>query len=242
MPDMPVSSPLSYVGMFLLLAGFFLILAGLKIIRVERITVTPGLKTWGSGLALILLGAVFVLPEIANPFTQYPIPTTALTLSPESFINAPTQAVQPTSEPEPVLETPTIKPTDTLVSIDVLICARSDFDGNRCRVSRTVFPSDTEAVYATWELDNALAQRTMFTRRWHKDGELFLETSNFAGENARWTPINGSSYYVYLSSTEGTGARLWNLASLPAGRYRVELFIDGNLVSVREFDIRSADD
>jgi hypothetical protein len=42
MPELPVSSPLSYVGLFLLISGFFLVVAGLNIVRVEKITVKPG--------------------------------------------------------------------------------------------------------------------------------------------------------------------------------------------------------
>jgi hypothetical protein len=64
MLDIPISSPLSYVGVFLAILGFFLILAGLKIITIEKITVTPGRKTWVGGIVIVVIGLLFLLPEI----------------------------------------------------------------------------------------------------------------------------------------------------------------------------------
>ncbi len=185
MPAIPVSSPLSYVGVFLLISGFFLVVAGLNIIRIEKITVKPGSKTWGFGIILVVFGAVFLLPEIVNSFTQHPTPTPTATLS-VSLTNTPAQEIPRTSEPEPVTDAPTIEPTatptieptatptveptatptveptatptveptntptvesiDALTSVDVAICTKSDFDGSKCRSTRTVLPSDTEAV------------------------------------------------------------------------------------------------
>ena len=56
MVNPPISSPLSYIGVFLAIFGFFLILAGLKIISIEKITVTPGRQTWVVGYISIVLG------------------------------------------------------------------------------------------------------------------------------------------------------------------------------------------
>ena len=44
MPDIPVGSALDYVGVLLLVFGFFLIVAGLGIIKIEKITVKPGIE------------------------------------------------------------------------------------------------------------------------------------------------------------------------------------------------------
>lgn len=74
MPDIPVTSPLGYVGVFLAVSGFFLILAGFNIIKVEKITVTPGRKTWAFGIFLVIVGIAFLLPEI-NTSLQNPIQT-----------------------------------------------------------------------------------------------------------------------------------------------------------------------
>ena len=66
MPNIPVSSPLNYVGVFLLILGFFLVLSGFRIIKIEKVTVTPGRKTWGVGLVMLAIGIVFLLPEISG--------------------------------------------------------------------------------------------------------------------------------------------------------------------------------
>lgn len=242
MPDIPVSSPLSYVGVFLLFSGFFLVVSGLNIIRVEKITVSPGVKTWGCGTLLLTLGALLLLPEIATSFTvpSAPTPTLALPVSPT---NTPTLQTPHSAEPPQATEehnidltdTPTVGPTSTRAAVDVMLCTRLSFDGSKCRSSTTVFPGDTEAVYATWQLSDALTRRAEFTRRWYKEERLLLETSNCAGENTRWTPSDGRSYYVYLSATEGTGKRLFGSESLPAGSYTFELLVDGRLVTTMEF-------
>ncbi len=83
-----------------------------------------------------------------------------------------------------------------------------------------------------------MVKRTEFTRRWYKDGRLLLENSNSAGENTRWTPSDGYSYYVYLSAIEGTGKRLFDSESLPTGSYRIELFVEGSLVNTTEFVVQ----
>ena len=75
MPGIPISSSLGYVGVFLLLAGFFLILAGLRIIKVEKVSVTPGRKTWTLGVVLAVFGIAFLLPDIRNSFLPSPFPT-----------------------------------------------------------------------------------------------------------------------------------------------------------------------
>jgi hypothetical protein len=49
MPDMPVTSPLGHLGMLSLLFGIFLTLSGLNAFRIEKVTVTPGVKTWVVG-------------------------------------------------------------------------------------------------------------------------------------------------------------------------------------------------
>lgn len=138
-------------------------------------------------------------------------------------------------DPELPVDEPTIKLADTPTSLDAALCTRLDFDGSKCTSTNTVFPSDTEAVYVTWQSSDALARRTRFTRRWYRDGRLLLERSNSAGENARWTPSDGRSYYAYLSATEGTGKRLFGSDSLPTGSYRIELYADGSLASSTEF-------
>jgi hypothetical protein len=64
MPDIPVTTPLGYIGVFLAVFGFFLILAGFNIIRVEKIIVEPGRKTWMFGIGLVIVGIAFLFPDI----------------------------------------------------------------------------------------------------------------------------------------------------------------------------------
>lgn len=64
MPQIPVTSPLGYIGVTTLLLGFFLIIAGLGILEIKQVTVKRGAKTWGLGLILVVTGIVFLLPEI----------------------------------------------------------------------------------------------------------------------------------------------------------------------------------
>lgn len=121
---------------------------------------------------------------------------------------------------------------------EVALCVKTDYDGSKCIATKTLFPSTTEAVYATWQSKDALTARTRFTRRWFKDGRLLLENSNSAGENDRWTPNDGQSYFVYLSAVEGTGKRLFNSSSLPSGSYRLELYANGQLSRKLEFQVQ----
>jgi hypothetical protein len=120
----------------------------------------------------------------------------------------------------------------------VALCTAADFDGQQCRTMTSVFTDETEAVYATWQAATALADRTAFTRRWYKDGVLLLESVHNAGQNERWTPGDGISYYVYLSAREGTGRALFDAPFLPDGRYKFELLANGRLVDVVEFEIQ----
>lgn len=79
MPAIPVTSALSYIGVFSLIFGFFLVLAGLKIVRIEKITVASGRKTWVFGIVLVLLGIIFLFPDISSSFRESsPIPTATI--------------------------------------------------------------------------------------------------------------------------------------------------------------------
>lgn len=87
MIDIPVDSPLSYLGIFFAIVGFFLVLAGSNILKVENITVASGNKTLITGVALILLGIVFLLPDIKPQLASQestPTPITDLPVETES--------------------------------------------------------------------------------------------------------------------------------------------------------------
>lgn len=57
-------SPLTYFGVLLVTIGIYLTLSGLGILKIEKYSSPEGVKSWGSGLLLILLGfaAIFILP------------------------------------------------------------------------------------------------------------------------------------------------------------------------------------
>ncbi len=118
MPTIPVSTPLGYVGVFFVIAGIFLVLSGLSILKIEKLTVATGRRTWGLGLLIATLGILFLLPEIGSALRIPTTPTaTALPISsPQPATIIPTETQPPKSMTTPVQETPTISavsPTPT---------------------------------------------------------------------------------------------------------------------------------
>ncbi len=103
MPSIPVVNPLGYVGVFLVIAGLFLAIAGLGLIKIEKLTITPGRKTWGIGLLLAAIGVLFLLPEINSAINPSAVPNAIATAAPNTTIPMPTLTsiiatiVQPTS-------------------------------------------------------------------------------------------------------------------------------------------------
>jgi hypothetical protein len=110
MPEIPVTSPLGYLGVVLLLFGFFLVLGGARIIRIEKVTVTSGPKTWGFGFVLIVLGTVFLLPDIFAFLPPHPAPTHTPTTS--AFVPTAT-SFPPTATSMPPTDTKISEPTDS---------------------------------------------------------------------------------------------------------------------------------
>jgi hypothetical protein len=75
MPDIPGTSPLAYIGVFFVLSGVFFIIAGTGIIKVEKISVMPGVKTLIIGFILAGLGLALLIPDIQSTFSDVPVPT-----------------------------------------------------------------------------------------------------------------------------------------------------------------------
>ncbi len=115
MPEIPVNSPLGYVGVFLLLFGFFLILAGTEIVTIKQVTVKPGTKTWGFGIVLAVFGIVFLLPDISKSLPQSSAPTVTAVTVVSTSTNTP---IPPNNTPalEEPNDIPTPKPPNTSTS------------------------------------------------------------------------------------------------------------------------------
>ena len=76
MPDIPVSSPLGYIGVFLLILGIFLILAGFNIIKIQQVTVASGKKTYVFGIIFTLVGLLSVGLETSGFSKNPPVSAT----------------------------------------------------------------------------------------------------------------------------------------------------------------------
>ena len=59
----PVNTLPGFIGFAFLVFGLFLLLTGFQIINVEKVSVTPGKRTWGLGIVFAILGIVLLLPE-----------------------------------------------------------------------------------------------------------------------------------------------------------------------------------
>lgn len=62
--NIPADPSLGYIAVVLFLIGFFLFITGLGIVRIEKITVHTGIKTWILGLFLMLGSAVIGLSRV----------------------------------------------------------------------------------------------------------------------------------------------------------------------------------
>jgi len=119
MPDIPVSSPLGYIGVFSLFFGVLLVLAGLSIFKIEKVTIVPGPKTWGIGIFLVVLGIALLLPDVIASFSQHftPTPTVAVAkAAPIATVILPTNTLDEKSFDTPgatPMNTPTLGPVNT---------------------------------------------------------------------------------------------------------------------------------
>lgn len=115
MPSIPVVNPLGYVGVFLVIAGLFLAIAGLDLIKIEKLTITPGRKTWGIGLLLAAIGILFLLPEISSAINSPVDPTAVVTIAPNATLSSPTHAsiIAVTAQPSSVTNIPPGAETST---------------------------------------------------------------------------------------------------------------------------------
>ncbi len=85
MPEIPITTPFGYLGVFLSILGFFLIVAGLGILNVEKISVKPGRGTWIIGILIAIVGLGLLFFEANNNVDGTPAtPTAAVTSQPST--------------------------------------------------------------------------------------------------------------------------------------------------------------
>ena len=58
MEGIPVNSVTGFIGLALLVFGLFLLLTGMQIIKIEKVSVAPGVRTWGVGIVFGIICCV----------------------------------------------------------------------------------------------------------------------------------------------------------------------------------------
>jgi uncharacterized membrane protein len=66
MPEIPVNSIVGFLGVLLLIFGFFLAIAGSQIIKIVKVSVAPGPRTWGFGIVLLIAGLALIILDVSN--------------------------------------------------------------------------------------------------------------------------------------------------------------------------------
>ena len=126
----PVNTLTGFIGFAFLVFGLFLLLTGFQIISIEKVSVTPGKRTWGLGIVFAILGIVFLLPETKaqiigenEEVPSMPSPTNT-PFSTNTPFPLSTSTPYPTNTPYP-----TFTPIPTSVSEHILFEDNFD-DGN----------------------------------------------------------------------------------------------------------------
>ncbi len=210
MPDIPVTSPLGYVGVFLAVVGFFLILAGFNVIKIENITATPGCKTWTIGVLLVIGGIALLLLEIIAPLKT----TTFLQgLFEPTLANTATQVV--VAKIPDTLTVVRILPTDTSVSpID----------------TDTLTPESSTSVPISEPPDIAVPMPTDTPTPMLTDTPTPIPA---IAPNAYWQFEEGQGSTVLDSSGNG------NIGSISGARYTTGVFGGFGLLFLEEGDFVS---
>lgn len=103
--QIPVDTPIGFIGLLLLVVGLFLFLTGFNIVKVQKVTVKSGRSTWLVGLVFFVLGIVLVI--VSDPTSmKLPVGPTAETTTAET--STPSLDTSPVPTLAPVVEvTPT---------------------------------------------------------------------------------------------------------------------------------------
>jgi hypothetical protein len=214
MPSIPVVNPLGYVGVFLVIAGLFLAIAGLDLIKIEKITITPGRKTWGFGLLLATIGVLFLLPEISSAINSSAGPTAVVTVAPNMAPSPPTSPsmmapiVQPTSvNLIPLVETPTsIPPTKGVATAppQPIACITSQTGSGvpvEVQADTLTFGADDGLLLASGELIPFHSMQSFEAQEYSRGAMVTITLLN--GEMVK---NDVKFYFLYLSGTAKHGS------------------------------------
>jgi sugar lactone lactonase YvrE len=115
MAQLPVNSIVGFLGVLLLLFGFFLALAGSQILRIEKVSVAPGPRTWGFGLVLLVIGLSLVIVDAGNLILpSLPVSEESITSGKSEPTTIPPTVAAADVEPTPLaIPTSEIAPTQT---------------------------------------------------------------------------------------------------------------------------------
>lgn len=89
MPQFATNLAIDYFGVIFILFGLFLVLTGAGVIKIEQVTVMPGKRTLGLGMAFLGVGIVVLMLRASGPG---PVPVTP---------TPPAQPIPPSSSPAP---------------------------------------------------------------------------------------------------------------------------------------------
>ena len=138
MPQIPVNTPLGYIGIVMLVVGMFLLLTGFNILKVEKVTVKPGKPTWGVGFAFSILGILLLM--VSEPITSGKNPDPNPT---------------PFPSPAPIIVTTTPLVTETIPTNPTIT---PDSDSHKKLLDATTWPLVIQETFdsndAGWELTN----------------------------------------------------------------------------------------
>lgn len=194
--------------------------------RRRNVLVASSLFVLGAlGLILILIAthepshtrfiAMFLPPTPTSTPTQTPTATPT-----------PTETQTPTATPTPTAtstQTPSPTPTPQFGPITF----STGGPGGETRQVSGSFPANTKEVYACWEYQN-LISGTPYRARWYLDGSLWSGDELLAWDTARYGR-SGMACPTHIRDYDDDG--------LPAGNYRLELFIDQRQVQMATFAI-----
>ena len=111
-----------------------------------------------------------------------------------------------------------------------------------CRTSSSRFYGNVQQLYFSWSYANTPVG-TKLTRRFYRNDVFLWEITNAAGEGGkRWSLAQPTGYVWVLIDAQYKEGKLWELFRsdyLPAGEYRMELYIDDNFWDRVEFTIEA---